>query len=154
MKPGWRVIRYVTALIIVLMLGSACGSKQETAKEHFRQGWIYAEKGFWDEALSEFKDAVRLDPIDARAHHSLGVAYARKNMWDLALDEFKEAVRLEPELPQPHYGLGTAYVRKGDRQGALEQYRWLKGTAPMLANRLLKRIDGKWSDDSDESVHP
>ncbi len=154
MKPGWSFTGRVAASIILLTLGSACESKQETAKEHFKQGWVYAEKGFWDEALSEFKNAVRLDPIDAKAHHSLGVAYARKNMWDLALDEFKEAMRLEPELPQSHYGLGAAYVRKGDRQSALEQYRWLKGTAPLLADRLLKRIDGKWSDDSNESVHP
>ena len=154
MKLGCSFTRYVAASITVLMLGSACGSKQGTAKQHFEQGWVYAEKGFWDEAVSEFKDAVRLDPIDAKAHHSLGVAYARKSMWDLALNEFKEAIRLEPELPQPHYGLGAAYVRKEDRQGALEQYRWLKGPAPMLADRLLKRINGKWSDDSNEGVRP
>jgi tetratricopeptide (TPR) repeat protein len=154
MKPGWSFTGRVAASIILLMLGSACESKQGTAKQHFEQGWVYAEKGFWDEALSEFKEAVRLDPIDAKAHHSLGVAFARKGLWNLALVEFKEAVRLEPELPQSHYGLGAAYIRDGDRSAALEQYKWLKDRAPLLAGRLLNRINGKWSNDGDVGNRP
>ncbi|MBI3780700.1 MAG: tetratricopeptide repeat protein [candidate division NC10 bacterium] len=140
--------------VTLFTLGSGCQSEQKTAKEQFEQRWAYVEKGVWDEAVREFKEAVRLDPGDARAHHSLGVAFARKGSWDLALVEFKEAIRLEPELPQPHYGLGTAYVRKGDRSEAMEQYKWLKDRAPMLARRLLNRINGKWSNDEDAGSHP
>jgi len=142
------------ALGILVILGSSCRSNQKTAQEHFEQGWVYAEKGLWDEAVFEFKEAVRLAPGDARAHHSLGVALARKGFWDLALVEFKEAIRLEPDMPQPHYGLGAAYVRSGDRNGALEEYVWLKDRAPMLAQRLLKRINGKWSSGDAGASHP
>jgi tetratricopeptide (TPR) repeat protein len=149
-SSAWIVI----AFAILISIGTGCRSKQETGKEHFEKGWFYAEKGWWDQAVPEFKEAVRLDPIDAKAHHSLGVAYARKNMWDLALIEFKEAVRLEPELPQAHYGLGVAYARNGDHGGALEQHNWLKGRAPFLAGRLLTRIDGKWSNDVDAGNRP
>ena len=142
------------ALAALLVLGMGCESRQKTAKEHFEQGWVYAEKGLWDEAVFEFKEAVRLSPDDAKAHHSFGVALARKGFWDKALVEFKEAIRLEPELPQPHYGLGAAYVRNGNRNGALEQYTWLKDRAPMLAKRLQKRINGKWSDDGNGTSRP
>ena len=146
--------RYGIALAVLLMFGVGCEARQKSPKEHFEQGWVYAEKGLWDEATFEFMEAVRLDPGDAKAHHSLGVAFARKGFWDKALVEFKEAIRLDPELPQPHYGLGAAYVRRGDRSGALEQYRWLKDRAPMLAGRLLKRINGKWSDEGDGGGRP
>ncbi len=146
--------RLAPGIALLLILGLGCQSGQKTAKEHFEQGWVYAEKGLWDDAVSEFKEAVRLDPGDARAHHSLGVAFARKDLWDLAFLEFKEAIRLEPELPQPQYGLGAALVRKGDRDGALRQYTWLKDRAPMLAGRLLNRINGKWSDDGHERDRP
>lgn len=147
---GWCGI----ALAALLVFGLGCESRRKTAKEHFEQGWVYAEEGLWDEAVFEFMEAVRLEPGDARAHHSLGVALARKGFWDKALVEFKEAVRLEPELPQPHYGLGAAYVRKGDRGAAWEEYKWLKDRAHGLAGRLLKRINGKWSDDGDAGSGP
>jgi tetratricopeptide (TPR) repeat protein len=153
-EAGSSSIGQLLALTLMLTLGLGCQSEQKTAKEHFEQGWVYAEKGFWDEAISEFKEAVRLDPVDARAHHSLGVALARKNLWDLAFAEFKESIRLEPELPQPHYGLGAAYVRKSDRRGAMEQYMWLKDRAPMLAGRLLNRMNGKWQGDDDGERRP
>jgi len=147
---GWCGI----ALATLFVFGLGCESRQKTAKEHFEQGWVYAEEGLWDEAVFEFKEAVRLAPGDARAHHSLGVALARKGFWDLAFVEFKEAVRLEPELPQPHYGLGVAYVRRGDRGGALEQYKWLKDRAPMLAGRLITRINSAWSDNDIAGSRP
>ena len=146
--------RVIILVILLLGLGSGCQSEQKTAKEHFEQGWVYAEKGLWDEAIFEFKESVRLDPGDARAHHSLGVALARKGFWNQALVEFNAAIRLEPELPQPHYGLGAAYVRKGDRSGALEQYAWLKDRPPMLAKRLLNRINGKWLDETAAGNRP
>jgi tetratricopeptide (TPR) repeat protein len=141
-------------LAMLLILGWGCQPQQKSAQEHFEQGWAYADKGLWDEAIFEFKEAVRLSPDNAKAHHSFGVALARKGFWDKALVEFKEAIRLEPELPQPHYGLGAAYVRNGNRSGALEQYTWLKDRAPMLGERLLKRINGKWLDDGNGTSRP
>lgn len=149
-SSAWVVI----TLAVLVTLGSGCQSKQETGRKHFEKGWLYAEKGWWDQAVSEFKEAVRLNPSDAKAHHSLGVAFARKSSWSLALVEFKEAVRLEPELPQAHYGLGTAHIRNSDQSGALEQYKWLKDRAPWLAERLLNRINGKWSNDGDAGNRP
>lgn len=147
-------MRVATVLVILVTMGSGCQSKQGTGREHFEKGWLYAEKGWWDQAVTEFKEAVRLDPSDAKARHSLGVAFARKSVWNLALAEFKEAVRLEPTLPQAHYGLGVAYVRNSDHSGALEQYNWLKDRSPFLAARLLNRMNGKWSNDVDAGNRP
>lgn len=144
----------VIAFALLISVGIGCQSKQKTGQEHFEKGWLYAEKGWWDQAVSEFKEAVRLNPSDAKAHHSLGVAFARKSAWNLALVEFKEAVRLEPELPQAHYGLGVAYVRNNDHSGALEQHNWLKDRAPFLAGRLLTRINGTRSNDVDIGNRP
>jgi tetratricopeptide (TPR) repeat protein len=49
-----------------------------------------------DEAIEEYKEAIRLNPDYAVAHNNLGLAYDTLGRTDEAIEEF-----LNPALPMP-----------------------------------------------------
>jgi tetratricopeptide (TPR) repeat protein len=77
-----------------------------------------------DDALAEFREAIRLQPDHAAAHSEVGAILCDfKHDYDAAISEFRTAIRLEPDDPDPHYGLGNALSHRGKLEEALAQYR-------------------------------
>lgn len=60
-------------------------------------------------ALTEFQEAVRLDPEFADAHFKLGVCYKETGNWEAAAESLQEAVRLNPSQVEPLFELGEVY---------------------------------------------
>jgi Flp pilus assembly protein TadD len=50
------------------------------------------------EAIESFKQAIRLDPDDAKAHYNLGVIYVHLNDRDSALEQYKILESLDSGL--------------------------------------------------------
>ncbi|MGE5242775.1 MAG: multiheme c-type cytochrome [Betaproteobacteria bacterium] len=59
-------------------------------------GWLEAERGHSEEAAKDLKNAVTIDPTNARPHVYLGVLAARAGLYDEALKHFKNAKTLAP----------------------------------------------------------
>jgi Tfp pilus assembly protein PilF len=74
-----------------------------------------------DEAIAEYREALRLDEDFRGAHCNLGIALGAK--WDLdgAIVEYRQALRLDND--DAHYILGNALRDKGDVDGAIAEYR-------------------------------
>jgi tetratricopeptide (TPR) repeat protein len=53
---------------------------------------IYAKKGVLDEAMSEYKKALTINPNFAKAHYNLGLAHESKGMLDEAISEFPSSI--------------------------------------------------------------
>ena len=64
-------------------------------------GFIYIEKGDLDRAITEFHEAIRLNPGDAKAHWTLAVALQTKGNSEEAAREFAAAQCLDPSLKPP-----------------------------------------------------
>jgi tetratricopeptide (TPR) repeat protein len=79
----------------------------------------YEKKGMLDEALSEFKQAIALDPDYARAHYNLATVYAEKERWDEAIREYTRAIELKPDYADTHNNLAVAYGVKGNHTLAI-----------------------------------
>jgi tetratricopeptide (TPR) repeat protein len=45
------------------------------AHEKYNQGLSYFHDGRYQEAIASFKQAIRIEPDDAKAHYNLGRAY-------------------------------------------------------------------------------
>ncbi len=71
------------------------------------------------EAMLEYREAVRLDPISAVAHANLGSALVEQGALERALAEFREATRLEPTNADWWMRLGQLYERMGRGEEAL-----------------------------------
>ncbi|MBN2096905.1 MAG: tetratricopeptide repeat protein [Candidatus Omnitrophica bacterium] len=121
-----------------------------SAKVHSNLGDIYFHNGFMDQAVAEFKQAIKFDPYSVMAHYNLAGAYAQKEFFDLAIDEYQQTLRLVPQaaivynkLNQvyqqavlyyqqaidldptnglAHYNLGVIYERKGLLKQAVSEY--------------------------------
>jgi tetratricopeptide (TPR) repeat protein len=58
-----------------------------------------------DDAISEYKAALKLASWDAGIYNDLGVAYRQKGYIDGAIDSFRRAVALKPDYAGAHYNL-------------------------------------------------
>jgi tetratricopeptide (TPR) repeat protein len=62
------------------------------------------------EAISEFREAVRLNPNNAEAHQWLGKAQLRAGQVDQAIAQLKEALRFDPNSQPARRLLAQAYA--------------------------------------------
>src|SRR5215467_5384814 len=69
----------------------------------------YMSQSKVNEAIIEFKNALKSDPRYADGHHELGVALLRKGDYRAAYSEFVRA-DLQPTLVPARYQLGNLYV--------------------------------------------
>ncbi len=106
----------------------AQGGKQ--AYVHNNLGLVYQQRGQHRQAVTAFREAVRLDPGYGAPRVGLGASL-------LALDEVEEArvqlemaVKLLPGEPAARVQLAQALKRAGNWSGAVEQYRALRALAP------------------------
>jgi Flp pilus assembly protein TadD len=65
-----------------------------------------------NEAVREYKEAIRLKPDFAEAHSNLGVAYKELGDFDSAIREYRIAIRLKPGFQQAHSNLAIAHYFK------------------------------------------
>src|SRR3989441_425900 len=94
------------------------------AETHAAFGCELAEQRKLDAAVSEFREALRINPQYAQAHYYLGAAlFELDNGVDEALVEHHEALRLQPDLAQAHHALGKALDDQGKRDAAVDEYR-------------------------------
>lgn len=59
-------------------------------------GNIYKHKGSYDDAIREYKEALRIVPNYYLAHKNLGYSYKEQSRYDDAISEFKEVLRIKP----------------------------------------------------------
>src|SRR5437660_11892998 len=94
------------------------------AETHFALGCELANQRKLDDAISEFREAISINPRYARAHYYLGAAlFEMDNRVEEALAEFREALRLDPQNAEAHNTLGLALLEGGDADEAMREYR-------------------------------
>jgi tetratricopeptide (TPR) repeat protein len=74
-----------------------------------------------DQALQEFKTAIKLDGKDASAHRDYGAALGLKGDFAGQIAEEKIALTLTPDSADAHFYLGSAYAAQGKVKEA-QQY--------------------------------
>ena len=104
------------------------------------------DKGRPDEAIREFREALRLKPDDANAHYNLGAAFGAMGQYDEAIPQFQAAIRLKPNDAWDYFDLGVALDKKGQTDEAIRQFQTALRLKPddaktrfNLANALVKK---------------
>ena len=75
-----------------------------------------------EDAVAEFKAALRLDPANVNVHNSLGVCYGVRGDFAKASAAFQEALRLDPQETMAVYNLGLVSLMTDDNDKALEYF--------------------------------
>jgi Flp pilus assembly protein TadD len=84
---------------------------------HKGLGQALLGKGQLDEAIAEYREAVRLNERDPLAHYDLAVALCTKGDVGAAIAEYHEAIRLKKDYLQAHNNLGSILRDKGKTEG-------------------------------------
>jgi eukaryotic-like serine/threonine-protein kinase len=87
--------------------------RQCEIQAHYNLAFALAGKGQWDEAITEYRAALELDPKNAKARVNLGLALERKGEWDEAIREYRTALALDPKVAEAHATLGYALLQQG-----------------------------------------
>jgi serine/threonine protein kinase len=101
-----------------------------TPKKGESETWVFNNKGvsltrlgLVDEAIVEYKKALRIDPEDEAVHINLGNALQTKGQIDEAIMEYREALRINPEYAEAHDNLGLVLDTKGQIDEAIMEHR-------------------------------
>ncbi len=106
----------------------ATADQQPTVTEQSLNAETSFERGFQrakdDLAgkISDYTEAIRLQPHYAEAHNNRGLAYYRQRDYTHALADFDAAIRIRPTLPDAYYNRGHVRYTQGDLVGALADY--------------------------------
>lgn len=92
------------------------------AWEYNNKGLSLYNVGLVDDAIREYRKALRIKPGLAIVHNNLGIALSDKGINAGAMREYKEALRLDPSLAIAHNNLGTALKASGAMDEAIFEY--------------------------------
>ncbi len=104
----------------------------------------------YQEALSAFNEAIRLDPQDALAYNGKANALHYLRQYQEALSAFNEAIRLDPQEISAHFNKGNLLYDRGQYKEAIQEYDIalrLNPQDPNIAqnrNLALKKLKKWW----------
>jgi len=121
------------------------GCTQDNAVAHINLGKALLLQGRTEEAASQFREVLRINPDDAGAHCNLGNAMQRQGRMEEALAQYHEALRINPEHAETYNNLGNAMQQQGRFEEAITNFREALRMNPAsaethtnLGNALLK----------------
>lgn len=91
------------------------------AAAEFSLGEIARRAGQWDEAISHFSTAAKIDSGFAEAYLALGMSLASAQKFADAVAPLEKYVKIVPEDPAGHYQLAIAYDRTGRKESAARE---------------------------------
>lgn len=132
MKP-WRI----AVLAILLVLGLIVLFIANEARDCYKRGNAYRQKGDWDRAIADLNRGLEVNPKDADAYHTRGFVYARKGDLDRAIADYRRALQLDPQNWRAQYNKAELLDKSGKPKEALEAYQsFLKSAPPQTKNSI------------------
>lgn len=116
-KTGDAALQACTRIINAKQLGGKPLSSKQLANIYYDRGIAYYDKGQYDEALADYKEAVKRDPRNANFENRLGSAYSAKGEFVQAGLYFCNASGDDPKNAQFQYDCGLAYLKSLEQMG-------------------------------------
>lgn len=114
--------------------------KNPDALNLYRRATSLHAVGETDRALSDYNDAIRVDPNNSLAYLGRGVLLAtRKRAYDRAIEDFSKVLVLQPENVDALIARGNAYSQLGDNGRALADLDRAIALAPDNAQAYVVR---------------
>lgn len=89
---------------------------------HNNIGIAYDKAGMHEEAISEFNEAIMLDPGYVEVLNNLAASYHRMGQVDEAIEKLRIAIGSRPGYLEAHCNLGSIYASSGRFEEALAEF--------------------------------
>ena len=80
---------------------------------HFRLGYVLALAGRSNEALSQYRESLRIRPTGVEALNNVGMLLQRAGQLEAAIASFRKALELDPGVAEARANLGSALDQAG-----------------------------------------
>lgn len=147
-KDASRVEPYVALSMLLNQLGKLAEAQAlldharselpDSPAIHRAMGDVALAQGRYDDALSEFNLALKLDPSDLRAQFQLGVTLRRANRLDEAQAAFDRVAAVDKEYPGLALERGLLHEVAGRADEALKAYEAALAKAPDDLDLMLR----------------
>jgi tetratricopeptide (TPR) repeat protein len=103
----------------LIIEGRALGDRASAYKW---RGWSYFKKAEYSQAISDYSEAIRLNPADAKSYSNRGDAYNKKGEYNRAITDYDAAIRLNPRDANAYNNRGAAYRFQNNHDRAIADY--------------------------------
>jgi tetratricopeptide (TPR) repeat protein len=87
--------------------------REETAEDYLNEGIEFYDNCLYDQAITAFTNAIKINPKLDEAFIGRGTAYTHKGMLDLAISDFNQAIKINPQNHKAYTGRACIYGYKG-----------------------------------------
>lgn len=108
-----------SSLALLLDLKIACPGR---ARIYDNIGNLQINLGYYDDAIEEFSELVRINPQYAKGYYWVGMANMRLKEYEEAIRWFHRAIARDSALQEAHYGLALVLVRSERYEEALKAW--------------------------------
>ncbi len=122
-------------LLALPLFSQSSPSRQEQIASHLKQAQVYLSENKPDEAATEFRAIVAIDPKNTDAQGNLGVLLYFQGKYADAIPPLRAALKLQPEIWKIQALLGMAEKRTGDVTRALSD---LEKAFPKLKEQKIQ----------------
>jgi Tfp pilus assembly protein PilF len=89
---------------------------------HYNCGMAFWTSGQVDEAIEQYRQALKINPVYAKAHNNLGCALRDKRQADEAAAEFKLAIKIAPDFADAQNNYGVILAERGLHEEAISHF--------------------------------
>jgi tetratricopeptide (TPR) repeat protein len=115
-----------------------------TAEAYTFLAWAYRFQGRLDDAITECKHAIEIDPTFGNPYNDIGAYLLEKDQVDDAIPWLEKATRSQryDSYHMPWYNLGRAYIQKEMYRRAMDCFQQAIDIEPdyMMARQALEKV--------------
>jgi tetratricopeptide (TPR) repeat protein len=105
------------------------------------RGNVYASAGQFNQSISDYTGAIKLNPDFAEAYNNRGIAYRNTGQLKQAIADYTKAIELNPNYAWAYNNRGIAYIKLGQLYQGLYDYDKSIELDPKLAEAYNNRAN-------------
>ncbi|HPI79980.1 MAG TPA: tetratricopeptide repeat protein, partial [Cyclobacteriaceae bacterium] len=120
--------------IILILVALGCSESKEGKLQKFlAKGNIEGKNKNYDQGISYYQEAIRIDPCFTEGLNNLGTAYYKQDKYSQALKYYQDAIQCDPDFMPAFYNRANAYYALKEYFNALNDLDRIQAARPDTA---------------------